>query len=77
MSVAYFGCPIHVFSCYFPPRKDENTQRSFNTLSWWLKSLLKQVPNSRVIVMGDFNCHLNRVQQLLAGHGIKPTFDNN
>jgi exonuclease III len=59
ISAAYFKCPVHIVTCYFPPVKNDEVKMALNDLDWVINSIFRKALNSRVVVMGDFNFHLN------------------
>ncbi len=70
MSVAYFNCPVHFFTLYLPPRNDDGVRETKRTLIWHLDSVFRTTPNARVVVMGDFNFHLEEMQKQLAKYSL-------
>ena len=65
---------VHVLTCYFKPKMDQELRASIQTMAWYLHTIFKTAANSRVIVMGDFNSHIKEVQALLARYKLQPSF---
>ncbi len=72
----FFNCLVHVFTVYIPPYVDpismEEETKVINHLAWMVRIVFSKFLNSRVIVMGDFNQHLQAVAETLEPMGVLP-----
>lgn len=52
----YGGLPVHTITAYVPTADLETAKLIMRQIRWIVKALILQKdPNSRIIVMGDFN----------------------
>lgn len=64
-------CLVHLIGIYFPPVKNEHTTANINHLYWILDNILDIDHQAQILVAGDFNFHLKKIQKRLSNYGLR------
>ncbi len=68
----YLDCLVHIITCYIPPYSTDHEKKILNHLQWMVRTIFSRFRRSRVIIMGDFNFYLNRVEKDMKEFNLVP-----
>ena len=75
MSAAYHHTPIHIITVYVEPQNKKKSDRVVANLLDIVSQILDRLPNSKIIVSGDFNERRKEITEALLKKALNPVLN--
>ena len=69
-SIAIDCVPIHFIACYLQPQDPSHTTETIKRLMFIIDDVLKRIPSSKFVIVGDFNENRAKVESGLKDRGF-------